>query len=134
MGRKPKRPRRAGKSKAARLEKSFVSPSAEPDTVCMPIDTASVGGDLTGEERADFSPGEKAFNGHAFPSADNHLEPIPQVEDAELPGVEHDLVLSAPPNESRRCLGVVTSVSIGRNDLPLADSDWAGILSGEDEA
>lgn len=134
MGRKPKRPRRAGKVKAARLGKSFVSPSAEPDADCTPIDTASVGCDTTGEERAHFSLGEKAFNGHASPPAAQDVETMPQAEEYELPGVEHDFVLSAPPNESRKCLGVVTTVSKGRNDLPISDSDWEGILFGEDEA
>jgi hypothetical protein len=56
-----------------------------------------------------------------------------QVEAEVRPGIEYDIVLAAPPNETIRCLGVVTSIEEGRNDLPIADSDWAGIVVGDDE-
>ena len=89
--------------------------------------------DTTGEERGHFSLYEKATNGPAAVPAHQDAEPMPQAENNELPGVEHDLVISAPPRESRRCLGVVTTVSKGRNDLPMSDSDWAAIVTEDDE-
>ncbi len=93
----------------------------------------SAGCDATGEERNQFSRGEEASSGLVSPPVYQDVEPM-QVEDYGLPGVEHDLVLTAPPNESIRCLGVVTTISEGRNDLPITESDWAGIVFGDDEA
>jgi len=138
MGRrKPKRPQRAGKSTHNRREKPLVSALAEPE----PITTASIApasvepepvSHAIGEERDSFSLGQEASGGFLLPPAYQDLEPI-QVEDDGLPGVEYDLVLTAPPNGSIKCLGVVTTISEGRNDLPITDSDWAGIVFGDDE-
>ncbi len=47
---------------------------------------------------------------------------------------EYNLVLTAPPNESIQCLGVVTTISEGRNDLPSTDSGWAGTVFDDDGA
>ena len=57
----------------------------------------------------------------------------PQDEEELLPGVEYNLVLTAPPHESIHCIGVVTTVSEGRTDMPLTDSDWAAMALGDDE-
>jgi len=102
---------------------SIAPASVEPEPVSHAI----------GEERDSFSLGQEASGGLVLPPAYQDLEPI-QVEDDGLPGVEYDLVLTAPPNGSIKCLGVVTTISEGRNDLPITDSDWAGIVFGDDEA
>jgi GNAT superfamily N-acetyltransferase len=87
----------------------------------------------TGKERHHFSRGEAASSGFVLPPDYQDVEPM-QFTDDGLPGVEYDLVLTAPPNESIKCLGVVTTISEGRSDLPITDSDWAGIVLGDDEA
>src|SRR5208282_6071365 len=106
-----------------RITTASIAPtSVEPEPVSHAI----------GEERDSFSLGQEASGGFLLPPAYQDLEPI-QVEDDGLPGVEYDLVLTAPPNGSIKCLGVVTTISEGRNDLPITDSDWAGIVFGDDE-
>lgn len=100
--------------------------------VASSLALGSAGCDAIGEERDSFSLGQGAFGGLVLPPAYHDVEPM-QVEDDELPGIEHDLVLTAPPNGSIKCLGVVTTISEGRNDLPITDSDWAGIVFGDDE-
>lgn len=93
----------------------------------------SAGFGAAGGEQDQFPRGEEASSGLVPSPAYQDVEPT-SVEGDALPGVEYDLVLTAPPNESINCLGVVTTITEGRNDLPITDSDWTGIVLGDDEA
>ena len=58
---------------------------------------------------------------------------IDQEEDNLLPGVEYNTVLSTALGETITCLGIVESISEGRRDLPISDSDWSIFIIGEDD-
>jgi hypothetical protein len=58
---------------------------------------------------------------------------LDEVEEDMLPGVEYNVVLTAPPREIIPCLGQVVSIVRGREDLPMSDEDWQSILIGDDE-
>ena len=88
--------------------------------------------DASRDDRKQHSLGEPSSR-HLVNSStpqDVHEE---QAEDDLLPGVEYDVVLTAPPRESVSCTGIIVSISEGRTDLPVTDSDWAGMMIDEDE-
>ncbi len=58
---------------------------------------------------------------------------VEQDEDELLPGVEYDIVVTAPPRESVSCMGIIVSISERRTGPPLSDSEWDGMIIGEDE-
>ncbi len=136
--RKPNRPRSAEKSKHDRLEQPLVSALAESANI---INRSTASASLESEpligarvqERDSLSLGQEAPVGLVLQTANDEAEPM-QVDEDELPGSEYNVVLTAPPKESIKCLGVVTTISEGRNDLPITDSEWAGIVFGDDEA
>jgi hypothetical protein len=107
-----KHPLRKRKPRRRRPERPYVTASAEPD-------------DLPG--------GDAACSGRIDPQV--HLaSESGQVADEVFPGVDYDRVLTAPPNETTKCLGIITSIGQGRDDLPMADSDWASIVVADDKA
>jgi GNAT superfamily N-acetyltransferase len=70
---------------------------------------------------------------HLVNSSTHPDDKVEQDGDELLPGVEYDIVLTAPPRESVSCTGIIVSISKGRTDSPLSDSDWAGMMIDEDE-
>ena len=49
------------------------------------------------------------------------------------PGVEYNVVLTAPPSEIIPFLLQVVSILRGREDLPMSDEDWQNLLIEGDE-
>jgi hypothetical protein len=56
-----------------------------------------------------------------------------EFEDEVLPGVEYNVVLTAPPSEIIPCVGRVVAIVRGREDLPMSDEDWQSLLIEDDE-
>jgi hypothetical protein len=83
------------------------------------------------DDRKQFSLGE-SVSSHLVNSS-NPQDTVVEEDDELLPGVEYDIVLTAPPRESVSCTGIIVSISKGRTDLPMSDSDWSGLMIDEDE-
>ncbi len=92
----------------------------------------SAGRDVAQDDRKQLSL-EEPTSSHLANSSKHQDTDVEQDEDELLPGVEYDIVLTAPPRESMSCMGIIVSISEGRTDLPLSDSDWAGMMIDEDE-
>ena len=49
------------------------------------------------------------------------------------PGVEYNLVLTAPPSEIIPCMVRIVAVVRGREDLPMSDEDWRSLIEDDED-
>jgi hypothetical protein len=115
----------AGRAGRKRPDQAFLAPTPESGPPSESMATTEAAGEAVTARKEGDRPVDE------IPMCD--APDRDEVEDDVLPGVEYNLVLTAPPGEIIPCLGRVVSIVRGREDLPMTDEDWQSILIGDDE-